>query len=208
MRIGLISMLASFRGLSKRTAVVAIVAMFTPGTAAASIYQPPPIIEVFLESDVVILAKIDAVQEERVGGEPCGNRYDAQIVKAFKTGPRHAGKTQISFGRIDGLSPGRTYILFLRYISEPSEIGQRIPADSRTETSSNGALDFITCNGIVPGFEIHRNFAWEVTGIYVRIDGFLPALWPKSIRRTGWVIWWRVSKEDLLAYLEKLRKLP
>lgn len=204
--VDLYRMFASIGEKIKRATVVAAIALSFPATAVAFLTQPPPLVQAFSESDIVVLVRIETAKEEWVGDGVCGYRYKAEILQPFKMLPGNTESTHWSFDIHRELSPGETYILFLKYVSSYSEFYENnIPPNLQPKFPLEELIDVIRCNGITPGLDVYGTMAWKVVGHGVEIVGLPPESWPESIRMEGDAPWQFASKEDLIAYLEKLQ---
>jgi hypothetical protein len=173
---------------------------------------PPSVERAFATSDVVAMVRIDAATELFVSSRRCGTRYAATVVEAFKSS---AGRLdQITFGRMDALKPGRTYVLFLDNIADPVVMYEVLTSENEVspegrllrELPRQEGLDHVRCHGLTPGLDADALFVWEVWESQILFDHvFLPQDWPPSIPVSPGLKRKSASRDEILAYLRSLR---
>jgi hypothetical protein len=182
---------------------VAVSALTFAHSGEAKLSIPKTLEQYFDAADLVAVATITDYRSLHVDGARCAVQYSALIVEQFKPGENAAS---ISFGRYDGLAVGHTYLLFLKYVSDPSA--------ARRELAENGLLfgpkenvpELVSCHGIVPGFAFDPDAAWEIKDGSVTIVGLLPQSLPKTIAIVeGATAEWFLRGPDVFSYLQRLQ---
>jgi hypothetical protein len=159
----------------------------------------------FESADAVLVAEIVAEEKLYEGDSQCGTRYLGRVQRKFK---EHFAATgdEITFGRYPQYARGTSYLLFLKYQSDPL-----VAYESRNASASIGDyerkyIDFIRCGGIVPGFVADVRMVWHVLRGHVVVGGRVPDDLPKSARvySDKAAAESLIRTEDLFSYLEML----
>lgn len=164
----------------------------------------------------MIYARIGSAVEQTVNGQVCGIRYNVDILEAFKFELGAPKSSELVFGRSPGLELGQEYILFIQNADELEPIFDLFSGGFQTAMqeqvgraiTQQKRLDFLKCNGLVPGPEYDAYMAWEVLDAdRILIDGLLPRPWPSSIYEfvgssTGLHY---ISRNDLFDYLRHIQ---
>jgi hypothetical protein len=191
------------------TFVVVILALQGTSTASARIEVMLSIQEYFESADLVVEARIDSEEPIRQRDGECGIRYQATVLHEFKNSPQIRGR-QLTFGRFAGLYSRETYVLFLRYETDPEaayrEVKERYDLpDPNTNEGKERISMTIKCDGLFPGLVYNAKTAWDVRDNGVAIEGILPFDFPRNIRKSqADKLLWLVQKDDLFAYLRSL----
>ena len=134
------------------------------------------VLDEYRRADLVLLVQIkqeDALTQE---GATCGIRYTGSVRETFKSSPKLAS-SNIVFGRQDGLVRGHLYLLFLKYITDPSDyyetLRKRLDLPEQPAIEKQKDIERIKCEGIVPGIVYETRSAWEVKLSYVIVEGFV-----------------------------------
>jgi len=187
--------------------LIALCLLFVPIYCAEARVENVSIQREFRDADSVLLVEVDQEDRLNVRGISCGTRYRAIVKEVFKTS-FGINNGHIIFGRHEGLIPGRRYLLFLKYIADPSEyydtIRQQTDLPDETLTQKEHTIELVKCGNIVPGFIYRTRAAWEVKLSYVVVEGVRPDM-PDSIR--AWSpepLQWLISRDDLFLYLRTL----
>jgi len=189
--------------------IAVILALQDASTASARIEVMLSIQEYFESADIVVEVRIDSEEPIHQRGEQCGSRYQGTVLHEFKSSPQIRDR-KLTFGRFAGLYPRETYLLFLRYETDPEAMYRKIKElydlpDPSTSEEKEQIVMTIKCNGLVPGLVYNARTVWDVRDNGVVIEGILPFNFPQSIRKSqADKLLWLVRKDDLYAYLQSL----
>lgn len=178
-------------------------------TASARIEVMLSIQEYFESADLVVEVRVDSEEPIYQRKGECGTRYQATVLHEFKSFPQIRGR-QLTFGRFAGLYSRETYILFLRYETDPEAVYREVKErydlpDPTTSEEKEQITMTIKCDGLFPGLVYNGRVAWAVRDNGVAIEGILPFDFPQSIRKSqADTLLWLAQKDDLFAYLRSL----
>jgi hypothetical protein len=111
----------------------------------------------------------------------------------------------LSFGRFDGLEVGKSYLLFFKYITDPTVVYNEFVSNGAEFGLEKEITDILMCNGSIPGLSFDQETAWEIKDGFINIFGLLPQSLPKSIYvyDKGTADWY-LSSTDVFSYLRKI----
>jgi hypothetical protein len=199
--------------LCLRWMLLLIVLLAWPHRDAAALLMRTPSLEVgAADADFVVEAKILSVDAVEVAGDSCGSRYRARVAEVFKSKfPLAAGDT-IEFGRTQRLVPGRSYILFVRYVSDPQAVydnAVQLHPDLAAYDDRDKTMAIIACQGLVPGYEFESLLHLEVRADTVYQSGFAPPPLPDTVPVIGSTGFDHLfAKEPFLAHLREIANAP
>jgi hypothetical protein len=155
--------------------------------------------EEYRRADLVLLVRIEEEDALMHNGETCGVRYTGSgLIQARRCSERRIWPQR-------GAEARRLYLLFLRYITDPSDYYEtlRVRENLLEEPAAEKqkSVEFLKCGGIIPGLVYEVRSAWEVKLSYAIVEGIRPGL-PKSVRVwTSPDLMSSFNKDDFFAYL-------
>jgi hypothetical protein len=181
------------------------------GASNANVVRPRPLDEDFALADQVVAVTIIDTHAEYVRGNKCARRYKSKTIEKFKpiapeNGSRHHGAGEmLSFGRYGGLEVGKSYLLFFKYVTDPTVVYNEFVTNGAKFGPEKEMIDILMCNGTIPGLSFDQETAWEIKDGFVNIFGLLPESLPKSIYvYDNAVADWYLSSADVFSYLRKI----